>query len=45
VHVFNRKEIWEQLKRDAVTHADLCEYRGRRCASRKELLDRLSSVV
>jgi hypothetical protein len=45
VHVFNRKEIWEQLKRGAVTHADLCEYRGRRCASRKELLERLSSIV
>lgn len=45
VHVSRRNEIWEQLKRGAVTHADLCEYRGRRCASRKELLERLSTIV
>jgi SNF2 family DNA or RNA helicase len=41
LRITRRGDIWKQLVATPVTHADLCEYRGRRCTSRKELIERL----
>jgi Holliday junction resolvase len=44
LRITRRADIWKQLKATPVTHADLCEYRGRRCSSRKELIERLRAL-